>query len=220
MSIAVEQVGNILRIHSTVWTTWIISLLQSLFLGIKEFALTGTEVWQSWPLSQQIGFLVICRWYRLSKTLSSVMLSLSLLTYEVWISWSESFVVLAGNGNTVWLCMVNSVSFISFGPYQLGPTVKMVNTSNIMWAYNDPECFIQYTLYIIYAVMASICPQDRYIVLRNRYSKWLYVIVASTFTVSVGACQCLQEIVSVTVYVAKLYAVSIEWNECSQIHFQ
>ena len=48
---------------------------------------------------------------RLFKTLLSVMLSIAVLRNEVCIAWSDSFLVLASNGNTVWLCLVKSVSF-------------------------------------------------------------------------------------------------------------
>ena len=52
---------------------------------------------------------------RLSNTLLSVMLSIAVLTNEVCIAWSYSFLVLASNDNTVWLCLVKSVSFIFLG---------------------------------------------------------------------------------------------------------
>ena len=50
---------------------------------------------------------------RVFNTLLSVMLSIAVLTNEVCTAWSDSFLVLASNGNTVWLCLVKSVSFIS-----------------------------------------------------------------------------------------------------------
>ena len=43
------------------------------------------------------------------------MLSNAVLTNEVCIAWSDTFLVFASNGNTVWLCLVISVSFISLG---------------------------------------------------------------------------------------------------------
>ena len=48
-------------------------------------------------------------------SLLSVMLSIAVLTNEVCTAWSDSFLVLASNGTTVWLCLVKSVSFISLG---------------------------------------------------------------------------------------------------------
>ena len=52
---------------------------------------------------------------RLFNTLLSVVLSIDMLTNEVCIAWSNYFLVLDSNGNTVWLCLVKSVSFISLG---------------------------------------------------------------------------------------------------------
>ena len=43
------------------------------------------------------------------------MLFIAVLTNEVCIAWSDSFLVVASNGNTVWLFLVKSVSFISLG---------------------------------------------------------------------------------------------------------
>ena len=48
-------------------------------------------------------------------TLLSVMLSITVLTNEGCTAWSDAFFVLSSNGNIVWLCLVKSVSFISFG---------------------------------------------------------------------------------------------------------
>ena len=52
---------------------------------------------------------------RLFNTLLTVMLSMAVLTNGVCIAWSFYFLVLASNGNIVWLCLVKSVSFISIG---------------------------------------------------------------------------------------------------------
>ena len=41
------------------------------------------------------------------------MLSIDVLTNEVCIVWSDSFLVLASNGNTGWLCLMKSV-FLHF----------------------------------------------------------------------------------------------------------
>ena len=46
---------------------------------------------------------------RLLNTLLSDMLSIAVLTNEVCIAWSDSFLMLASNGNTVWLCLVKMV---------------------------------------------------------------------------------------------------------------
>ena len=43
---------------------------------------------------------------RLLNALLSVMLYIAVLTNEEYITWSDSFIVLACNGNTVWLCLV------------------------------------------------------------------------------------------------------------------
>ena len=52
------------------------------------------------------------------------MLSIAVLTNEVCTAWSDAFFMLASNGTTVWLCIVNSVSFISMGgcPLESGPS--------------------------------------------------------------------------------------------------
>ena len=64
--------------------------------------------------SSRIGLLTD-RW----GSIVILLLSIDVLTNEVWITWNESFIVLAINGNTVWLCLVKSVSFISLGGWSI-----------------------------------------------------------------------------------------------------
>ena len=87
----VEQVRNILRIHSSLDNL----KSQSLFVGVQELAVAGTALTE-WPV-----------------VVSSYKFPRHVLTNEVCTARCGAFFVLASNSTTVWLCLVKSVSFIS-----------------------------------------------------------------------------------------------------------